>query len=168
MISATCAICKSPFRDEIEKKDKKGKAAIVVNWARKRGISISYNSLARHRQNHLNGGEPSGNGNNGNGDVILLEMPAKKKRAVVEADEEPKTGNKIEPVTDELLLDAVRDMVYGKLKKGELELEINSAFKAIEIKYKIQEQSQSEKLMLEILSEIRSQELSKSSQETKC
>ena len=66
-----------------------------------------------------------------------------------------------QPVTDELLLNAVRDAVYGKLTEGKLELEINSAFKAIELKYKIAEQSQSEKLMLEILDEIRGQELGK-------
>jgi hypothetical protein len=42
---------------------------------------------------------------------------------------------------------------------GELELKLDSGFKAIELKYKIEDMSESEKLMLEILNELRGQEL---------
>jgi hypothetical protein len=62
-------------------------------------------------------------------------------------------------ITDQLLLDTVRDQVYQKLIDGQIKLDIGDCFKAIEIKYKIAEESQNEKLLLEILNEIRSQEL---------
>ncbi len=62
-------------------------------------------------------------------------------------------------ITDQLLLDTVRDQVYQKLVSGEINLGLSDGFKAIEIKHKIAEGSQNEKLLLEILSEIRSQEL---------
>ena len=64
-------------------------------------------------------------------------------------------------ITDQLLLDTVRDRVYQKLLNGEIELDLADGFKAIEIKYKIADQSQNEKLLLEILNEIRAEELGK-------
>jgi len=66
-------------------------------------------------------------------------------------------------ITDQLLLDTVRDQVYEKLAAGEIELDIGDGFKAIEIKHKIAEESQNEKLLLEILNEIRSEELARKS-----
>jgi hypothetical protein len=62
-------------------------------------------------------------------------------------------------ISDQLLLDTVRDKVYQKLLDGEIKLDLGDGFKAIEIKHKIGEESQTEKLLLEILNEIRSQEL---------
>jgi hypothetical protein len=62
-------------------------------------------------------------------------------------------------ITDQLLLDMVRDQVYHKLVNGEISLGLGDGFKAIEIKHKIAEESQNEKLLLEILNEIRTQEL---------
>ena len=163
-MSSTCGICISPYRDEIERKAKKGKSANIISWAREHGVTISYNSLARHRENHMVELKPSNNGHKGKGKVILIEKESKKKRTAAMKNEGPKAEACLQPVTDELLLDAVRDAVYGKLREGALELEINSAFKAIELKYKIADQSQSEKLMLEILNEIRGQELGKATE----
>ena len=160
-MSAACGICISPFREEIERKAKKGKPANIVNWARERGVTISYNSLARHRENHMVELKPSDNGHKGGSEVVLIEQNPKKKRTGAIEGDSPKVEIGVRPVSDEILLDAVRDAVYGKLCEGALELEINSAFKAIELKYKVAEQSQSEKLMLEILNEIRGQELGK-------
>jgi flagellar biosynthesis GTPase FlhF len=64
-------------------------------------------------------------------------------------------------ISDQLLLDAVRDRVYQKLINNEIELDLGDGFKAIEIKHKIAEESQNEKLLLEILKEIRAEELKK-------
>ncbi len=64
-------------------------------------------------------------------------------------------------ITDQLFLDTVRDQVYRKLIAGEVSPGMGDGFKAIEIKHKISEDSQNEKLLLEILSEIRSEELEK-------
>lgn len=65
-------------------------------------------------------------------------------------------------VTDLEFLDTVKETVYKKLLDNELDLKIDSGFKAIELKNKISETSENEKLLLEILSEIRSEELNKS------
>ncbi len=64
-------------------------------------------------------------------------------------------------ITDQLLLDTVRDRVYQMLLDGEIKLDLADGFKAIEIKNKIAEESQNEKLLLEILNEIRAEELGK-------
>jgi hypothetical protein len=184
MRTATCGICRSPLREEIERKARfRTKPINIIAWARDQGVSISYSSLSSHREKHMNGkpfshvqsgnGDSpsasgvtfSGNGHKGKGDIVLIEKVTRKKRpqsvepAPVETEVAPVAET--EPITDELLLNAVRDAVYGKLKEGALELEIGSAFKAIEIKHKIGEQSQTEKMMVEILNEIRSQELGK-------
>lgn len=65
-------------------------------------------------------------------------------------------------VSDLEFLDTVKESVYRKLLDNELDLKIDSGFKAIELKNKISETSENERLLLEILSEIRSDELSKS------
>jgi hypothetical protein len=64
-------------------------------------------------------------------------------------------------ITDQLLLNAVRDQVYQKLIGGEISPGLGDCFKAIEIKHKISEESQNEKHLLEILNEIRAEELKK-------
>jgi hypothetical protein len=64
-------------------------------------------------------------------------------------------------VTDLEFLDTVKETVYRKLLDNELDLKIDSGFKAIELKNKISETSDNERLLLEILSEIRSDELNK-------
>ena len=53
METAACAICASPLRAEIEKKDIPGKSAEAISWARKQGVNISKFSLAKHRANHI-------------------------------------------------------------------------------------------------------------------
>jgi hypothetical protein len=65
-------------------------------------------------------------------------------------------------ITDLEFLDTVKETVYKKLLDNELDLKIDSGFKAIELKNKISETSENERLLLEILSEIRSEELNKS------
>jgi len=64
-------------------------------------------------------------------------------------------------ITDLLFLDTIRDALYEMLASGAIELKLDSGFKAIELKHKISDQSQSDKLMLELLNELRSQELKK-------
>lgn len=138
-----CKICESPLRSEIERKDSAWKADRTIKWARGKGVRINRVILARHRENHMNN------------DCPLLantdaEAPAEKNHSNAGA----KTADDIE------FLDAVTGRVYEKLKAGEFDLKIESAFKAIEIKHRISDESRNEKLLLEILSEIRADELS--------
>ncbi len=152
MADADCTICESPLRTEIEKKDTAWKADRTIQWARKHGVRISRFSLARHRTNHTPSSintvkkKPSNK---------IVEPPADKNRT--------RGATSISPgsVSDLEFLNAVRDRVYEKLKEGEFDLKIESAFKAIEIKNKISDESQNEKLLLEILAEIRTEELSR-------
>jgi hypothetical protein len=162
MITKSCAICDSPLRVEIETKDSSSKARETVQWARNRGVNISCLSLAKHRANHLNGDGPVPNDTGTQGSSTVQEF---RPSQFQEDGEKAARGisQNIEPllVTDHLVLDTVRNLVYKKLVDGELELKIDSAFKAIELKYKIQEASENEKLLIEILNEIRGQELRK-------
>lgn len=61
--------------------------------------------------------------------------------------------------SDGKLLDEVISRVHQAITSGELELKIEHAFKAIEIKQKLAENGQVENLLLELLNEIRRQEL---------
>jgi len=72
------------------------------------------------------------------------------------------TPASVKHVSDLEFLDTVKETVYKKLLDNELDLKIDSGFKAIELKNKISETSENERLLLEILSEIRAEELSKS------
>jgi hypothetical protein len=155
MGDSACTICESPLRTEIEKKDTAWKADKTIQWARKHGLRISRFSLARHRTNHTSylknnkKCKPPGE---------IVESPARTKEVGGDTSVSPNR------VSDLEFLDSVRDRVYEKLKQGEFDLKIESAFKAIEIKHKISDESQNEKLLLEILAEIRTDELKRSGQ----
>ena len=187
METASCSICVSSLRSEIETKDARCKAAETIQWARKQGVNINKFSLAKHRANHMRINSES------TGDIIQLEdtrpglIPEGEASPISKIIRRRRNGNKrdegtprisvdsgltspeiiqnapaIKPeISDHLFLDTIRDMVYEKLLAGEMELKVDSAFKAIEIKHKIAEESQNEKLLLEILNEIRSEELAK-------
>jgi hypothetical protein len=197
---ASCPICESPLRAEIERLDSLWKVPETVKWARQQGLNISKFTIFKHRANHLDPVISGDNGNKGNnddptsdapttglGDVKTSQPPKAEPRPIrrsaakrisrksPEADNpvESQTTDKAVPppaqettiatetMTDQLLLDAVRDRVYRKLLNNEIELDLGDGFKAIEIKHKIAEESQNEKLLLEILSEIRAEELKK-------
>ncbi len=150
MANSDCTICESPLRTEIEKKDAAWKADRTIQWARKNGLRISRFSLARHRTNHT----PSAiNSVKKKPSDKIVEPPADKNRT------KGATSISLGSVSDLQFLDEVRDRVYEKLKEGEFDLKIESAFKAIEIKNRISDESQNEKLLLEILAEIRTDEL---------
>jgi hypothetical protein len=147
-----CKICESPLKLEIEKKDSAWKADQTIKWARGKGIRINRTILARHRANHMNN------------DYALPDHQS----VMPHPDAKARSGNKRriapagEVAGDIEFLDAVTDKVHEKLRAGEFDLKIESAFKAIELKHKISDESRNEKLLLEILSEIRADELARS------
>ena len=143
MISS-CKICDSPMRGEIESKDSAWKADRTIKWAREKGIRLNRAMLARHRAEHVEiATQEKG---------IRLSKPQKKTTAAISP------GAKIDDLS---FLDAIKERAYEKLLAGEFDLQIASAFKAIEIKHKTYDESSHEKLLLEILSEIRADELKK-------
>jgi hypothetical protein len=138
-----CKICESPLRSEIERKDSAWKADRTIRWARGKGVRINRTILARHRENHMNSDHPPA-------EDSIAKTPA-----------EGNLGRDMGRTSDDIeFLDAVTGRVYEKLKAGEFDIKIESAFKAIEIKHKISDESRNERLLLEILSEIRADELS--------
>ena len=144
----SCKICDSPIRTEIEKKDSVWKADRTIKWARENGLRLSRAMLSRHRADHIRKNEPMGSPKSittNKVNNISKTIPAKNGQ-----------------VDDLAFLDAVKERAYEKLLAGEFDLKIESAFKAIEIKHKISDESSNEKLLLEILSEIRADELKKS------
>jgi|GEM_PF-5733332 len=62
---------------------------------------------------------------------------------------------------DRRFLDDVIGRVHQAVRTGDLELKTEHAFKAIEIKQKLSENSQVENLLLDLLNEIRRQELTR-------
>ena len=148
MLEQNCVICVSPLRSEIENHDTSMKADETIRWARKKGVRINRVSLARHRKNHpYILVSPK---------VISKLVPTGKSQT-----EKPVTAGFANKVDDNTFLDAVRDRVYEKLIDGEIDIKIESGFKAIELKNKLSDVSQNEKLLLEILNEIRTDELNK-------
>ena len=195
MIIESCAICVSPLRSEIEKRDNTIRAMKTIAWAKSQGVNINKFVLAKHRANHMNGNGsskfiPSSDVGDGlrpsrievDGPEVQTEEPRPKeneseisvgKSETPEVESEIKSGGSetlpyseqkdnspsIALISDQHFLDTVRDMVYQMLVDGKIELKVDSAFKAIEIKHKIAEESQNEKMLLEILNEIRKEEL---------
>ena len=141
----SCKICDSSIRAEIEKKDSAWKADRTIKWARENGLRLNRAMLSRHRADHIKKNEPK---RSPKSITINKETNISKTIPV-------KSGQ----VDDLVFLDAIKERAYKKLLAGEFELKIESAFKAIEIKHKISDESSNEKLLLEILSEIRADEL---------
>jgi len=152
MPDQNCAICVSPLRNEIEKRDSSMKADATIKWARKKGVRINRVSLARHRVNHTDNMEIQSQ---------LIGRKTKANRLAKPEINKPSVIASIHKVDDNTFLDAVRDRVYEKLIDGQIDLKIDSGFKAIELKNKLSDVSQNEKLLLEILNEIRTDELNK-------
>ncbi len=67
---------------------------------------------------------------------------------------------------DRCFLDDIITRVHRAISTGDLELKTEHAFKAIELKQKISENSQVENLLLDLLNEIRRQELMRSTDES--
>ena len=149
MGNSACAICDSPLRTEIDKKDATLNADQTIRWAKEHGVKINRTTLARHRANH-NNAHSAGKAEN------KSRSRSSKSKAAKPTAEIP--NNRSAP-TDLLFLDTVRDQVFKRLESGDYDLKLESAFKAIEIKYKIADESRNEKLLLEILAEIRADEL---------
>jgi hypothetical protein len=152
MGDSACAICESPLRNEIDKKDETWKADRTIRWAKKHGVKINRTTLARHRADH-NNARSAGKSKDKAQSKLSKSKSAKPTASL---------SNDLSVPTDMLFLDAVRDQVFKRLKNGDYDLKLESAFKAIEIKYRIADESRNEKLLLEILAEIRADELNRS------
>jgi hypothetical protein len=155
-----CQICLSALLADLNKKIN-WRPDRVIKWAGRRGLKIDTDQLRLHFQKHLDSPLPK--------DIGLISTPADtptapktdragntKKTAVLTAKVMPN------PVTDEEFLTRVIGDVYESLSAGQFELKLEYGFRAIELKQKIAESTNVENRLLELLNEIRTQELSAS------
>jgi hypothetical protein len=149
MGNSACAICESALRHEIDKKDETWKADRTIRWARRHGVKINRTTLARHRADHKNSTSAG----------KAEKKPQSRSSKSKSTKQTVRTSNDLSGPTDLLFLDTIRDQVFKRLQNGDYDLKLESAFKAIEIKHKIADESKNEQLLLEILAEIRADEL---------
>ena len=144
-----CPICGSNLADDIVKRRKQG-AIKLIKWAAIRGLQFDREQLSLHLAKHLtvNGSE------NGKKVSPVLEI-------VTPAEAPAKSDEPlyVRTVSDEQFLNQVVDIVHSGISSGDLELKVEHAFKAIELKQKLTESGGVESLLLELLNEIRKQEL---------
>ncbi len=150
--TTNCAICASPLVEKLNAK-KNWQTPRLLRWAEIRDLKIDEKILAEHLESHLNdnGAKPAPNQIGENRLETITPEPAPVKSA--------EKTNIIS--SDEQLLNLIVQQIYSDLIDNKLDLKIEHAFKAIELKQKLAESGNVENLLLELLNEIRSQELSK-------
>jgi hypothetical protein len=146
-LSVDCPICASPLLERLNKK-KNWQIPRLLRWAEIRSLEIDETILSTHLQSHING----------NG-TRPANAEAAKNRVTPSAVEETPLNTKLAVSTDEQLLNLIISQIYDNVKQNQIDLKIEHAFKAIEIKQKLAESGNVENLLLELLTEIRNQEL---------
>jgi hypothetical protein len=145
--SIDCPICASPLVERLNVK-KNWQTPRLLRWAEIRDLKIDETILSTHLQSHINGNgfEP-------------IKTRVVKNRIEPEVVEETPPKMQLAISTDEQLLNLIISQIYDNLKRKQIELKVEHAFKAIEIKQKLAESGNVENLLLELLTEIRNQEL---------
>jgi hypothetical protein len=159
-----CDICASPLLDELNKK-RNWRPDRLIKWAGRRGLDITESQLEAHFAEHLP--QPSNNGqrpktspcksspkNNPN-----TECQTKPKDDFTSPSQDTSVTNAFNQM-DSLFLDEIVKRVFDNLVEGNFELKLEHGFKAIEIKQKLADRADAENMLLELLNEIRKQELS--------
>ncbi len=138
-----CDICSSDLLSEINKK-RNWRPDRVVNWANRRGLKITEDDLSNHFAEHAPKSE---------------KKPKKKSPKKTVSDKKNGLAIKTEANADSAFLDEVVRRVFEELAESKYSLKLEHGFKAIEIKQKIADKTDVENLLLELLNEIRQQEL---------
>jgi len=157
-----CDICTSGLLDEINRK-RNWRPDRLIRWADKRGLNIKSDQLAEHFDNHLKAAVID--------NTNKARQANKRKTARPEVDQkqpgfiiENKPGSITAPLQTRSADDQFLSEIIGRVFKGlidnKFDLKIEYGFKAIEIKQKIAETTNVESMLLELLNEIRGQELS--------
>jgi hypothetical protein len=123
----------------------------LLKWASKNGLNIKQKELTEHLayvNRSLN-------------DPDQTNLP-KEKMPDENRVESPKTKINIPAIsTDEQFLNLVIENIHDGVAARQVDLKVEHAFKAIELKQKLAESGNVENLLLELLNEIRKQELAK-------
>lgn len=150
--TTNCVICASPLVEKLNAK-RNWQTPRLLRWAEIRDLKIDEKILAEHFESHLEskGAKPARNQIGENRlETIISERPT---------DKSAERTNIVS--SDEQLLNLIVQQIYLDLKDKKLDLKIEHAFKAIELKQKLVESGNVENLLLELLNEIRSQELTR-------
>jgi hypothetical protein len=145
-----CDICASKLVDDINRKIN-WQPGRLVKWASRRGLHINRDQLQEHFTKHLNG-------SNGSQDAGIAARNDLKKPGFKATEPSPPP---LKLPADDRFLNEVVSQVFGGLISGAYELKLEHGFKAIELKQKISENINAEKLLLDLLNHIRSEELGK-------
>jgi hypothetical protein len=166
-----CIICSSELLGELNKKVN-WRPERLIKWAGRRGLVVDEKQLNEHFNNHL---KPS----------LKTTISQKKKTKSKRGKKQTKSANaskksrrndcrEISTTSSKMIdtlppdshtspdihfLDEVISLVFQGLSEGEFDLKVEHGFKAIELKQKYAENSNVENLLLELLNEIRRQEL---------
>lgn len=154
-----CDICSSELLGELNKK-RNWRPDRVIKWAGRRGLSITADDLATHFKKHVEPISKKQNKQENAGE----KSPKSICQDASSLNPDTGTGAKqisIESISqsDNQFLDEVVKRVYAELTGGKFDLKLEHGFKAIEIRQKLDDKSDTERLLLELLNEIRVQEL---------
>jgi hypothetical protein len=156
-----CDICASPLLDELNKK-RNWRPDRVIKWAGRRGLEITEPQLKAHFEEHQP--QSSNNGKRPKTRPCKLSHQNRPSDDKPNADITSLSPNTSVPnafnQTDNLFLDEIVKRVFDDLVEGNFELKLEHGFKAIEIKQKLADKADTENMLLELLNEIRKQELS--------
>jgi len=156
-----CEICSSKLLGEVNRKQH-WQPDRLIRWANQRGLNIKSDQLAEHFDKHLK--------SNAIKKTIETKKAAKSKSTQPEAEEIPTAiiiDNQPGPGTpplqthsaDDQFLNEIIGRVFNDLIANKFDLKLEYGFKAIELKQKISETTNVESMLLDLLNEIRGQEL---------
>ena len=152
-----CLICASALLADLNKKVN-WRPDRIIKWAGRRGLVIDEKQLHQHFECHL--GQPHRNNKNKAGQPLADASAQKAEKSVKDKLTSLPTSAEIKSsVSDEIFLNKVIGDVFQSLVAGHFDLKLEHGFKAIELKQKIVENTNVENRLLELLNEIRSQEL---------
>jgi hypothetical protein len=156
-----CDICSSGLLDEINRK-RNWRPDRLIKWAGKRGLSIKSDQLAEHFDKHLKSA-PADIGTKVKKAVKNKTSTSIKKQKTIIQKTDNQPGRTATPLqtcpADDRFLNEIIGRVFQDLIDNKYDLKIEYGFKAIELKQKISETTNVETRLLELLNEIRGQEL---------
>jgi len=148
-----CDICVSPLVNDLNRK-RNWRPDRVINWAKRRGLNITEEQLAKHfaeLATKSNISKPS--------EDIFADRKNEPQKSISTRESPSITVPDLPDQSDNLFLNEIVKRAFADLLEGKFELKLEHGFKAIEIKQKLTEKNEVEDKLLELLNEIRRQEL---------
>jgi hypothetical protein len=149
-----CEICASNLLDDLNKK-RNWRPDRVIKWASRRGLEITERELKQHFAEHT--AKTKSKRSNGSPEKIEKKASGHRHKGDIEG---AARGVESSNRASGKFLSEVVSRVFDNLLEDKFDLKLEHGFKAIEIQQKIEDKSDVENMLLELLNEIRQQELS--------